>query len=169
MVSVWDSFIRIFHWSLVTLFIVAFATGDEIEWLHNWVGYAIAALLALRVVWGFVGTRYARFSDFIKGPRAVAIFLKQSVRLEAPRHLGHNPAGGWMILALMAVLTGLVTTGIMMTTDAFWASKTVEDVHEVLANAAIVLIALHVLGVILASYEHGENLVSAMFSGRKRR
>lgn len=167
-VKVWDPFVRIFHWSLVVLFAVAFLTGDEIEWLHLGAGYAIAALVALRIVWGFVGSRYARFSNFVRGPAAVLAFLKQSIRLEAPRHLGHNPAGGAMILALLAMLIGLSVTGILLTTDAFWGSKSLEEVHEVMAYVTLGLVGLHVLGVILAGIEHGENLVRAMITGRKR-
>jgi cytochrome b len=167
-VNVWDPFVRIFHWSLVALFAIAFLTGDEIEWLHLWSGYAIAGLVALRTVWGFIGTHYARFADFVKGPRAVATFLKQSARLEAPRHLGHNPAGGMMIVALIAALVGLSVTGFLMTTDAYWGSKAMEEIHEAIANGTLVLIALHVLGVVVASVEHGENLVTSMITGRKR-
>jgi cytochrome b len=167
-VEVWDPFVRIFHWSLVALFTIAFLTGDEIEWLHIWAGYALAALVAMRVVWGFIGSRHARFSDFVKGPRAIVGFLKQSVRLEAPRYLGHNPAGGAMIIALLVMLAGLSVTGFALTTDAFWGSKLMEDIHEVLANVTLGLVVLHILGVLVASVEHGENLVRAMFTGRKR-
>jgi cytochrome b len=167
-VKVWDLFVRVFHWSLVALFAIALLTGDEVEWLHLWAGYAIAALVAMRIVWGFVGSRDARFASFVKGPRAVATFLKQSMHLEAPRYLGHNPAGGAMVVALLVVLTALCGTGIAMTTDAYWGSKALEDVHEALANIMLVLIALHVLGVIVASIEHGENLVKSMVTGRKR-
>lgn len=166
-IKVWDPFVRIFHWSLVVLFAVAFLTGDEFEWLHLWAGYAIAALVAARIVWGFVGTRYARFSSFVRGPRAVASFLKQSIRLEAPRYIGHNPAGGAMVLALLAMLAGLSVTGHLMTTDAYWGSETLEEVHEVLAYATLGLVGLHVLGVLIASLEHGENLVRSMITGRK--
>lgn len=167
-VRVWDPFVCVFHWSLVGLFAVAFLSGDEVEWLHLAAGYTIGALVAMRIVWGFIGPRYARFSDFVKGPRAVAAFLKQSTSLEAPRHLGHNPAGGLMILALIAALIGLSATGVLMTTDSYWGSETLEDVHEAIANITLVLIALHVLGVIVASIEHGENLVLSMLTGRKR-
>jgi cytochrome b len=167
-VKVWDPFVRVFHWSLVALFTIAFLTGDEIEWLHLWAGYAIAALVAIRILWGFIGPRHARFADFVKGPRAIASFLKQSARLEAPRYLGHNPAGGAMVVALLVMLVGLSVTGIALTTDAFWGSKVMEEIHEVLANLTLGLVGLHILGVILASVEHGENLVRAMFTGRKR-
>ncbi|MEZ5900023.1 MAG: cytochrome b/b6 domain-containing protein [Hyphomicrobiaceae bacterium] len=166
--KVWDPFVRIFHWSLVVLFVVAFLTGDEIEWLHLTAGYAIAALVALRIAWGFVGPRHARFTNFVKGPRAVAEFLKQSVRLQAPRVVGHNPAGGWMIVALLVMLAGLCIAGTLMTTDAYWGSKALEEIHEALANVTLALIGLHVFGVIVASVEHGENLVKAMLTGRKR-
>jgi cytochrome b len=94
--------------------------------------------------------------------------LKQSVRLEAPRYLGHNPAGGAMVVALLVMLAGLSVTGFALTTDAFWGSKAMEEVHEVLANLTLGLVGLHILGVIVASVEHGENLVKAMFTGCKR-
>src|SRR5512134_3660005 len=90
MVQVWDPFVRIFHWSLVGLFILAFMTGDETEWLHLAAGYAIAALVLLRIIWGFVGPRHARFGDFVKPPRAVADYVGNAIRLRAPRYLGHN-------------------------------------------------------------------------------
>ena len=78
-VKVWDPFVRVFHWSLVGLFAIAFLTGDVIEWLHVWAGYAIATLVAARILWGFVGSGYARFANFVKGPNAVLTFLKQSL------------------------------------------------------------------------------------------
>ena len=167
-VKVWDLFVRVFHWSLVALFAIAFLTGDEIEWLHLWAGYAIAALVAMRIVWGFIGPETARFASFVKGPRAVLTFLRQSMHLKAPRTLGHNPAGAAMIIALLVLLAGLCATGFAMTTDAYWGSKTLEEVHEALANITLALVGLHVLGVIVASLEHGENLVKAMVTGRKR-
>lgn len=167
-VKVWDPFVRVFHWSLVALFVLAFLTGDESERFHLFAGYTIAALVAARIVWGFIGTRHARFSDFVKGPRAVTEFLMQSLRLKAPRYIGHNPAGGIMILALLFMLIGLSVTGHLMTTDAYWGSKAMEEVHEVLAYLTLVLVGLHVLGVLVAGLEHGENLVKAMITGRKR-
>lgn len=165
---VWDPFVRLFHWSLVALFAVAFVTGEEIERLHEWAGYGVAALVAMRVVWGFVGPRYARFSDFVKGPRAVWTFLKQSARLEAPRYLGHNPAGGAMVVTLLVVLAALCGTGIAMTVAGYAGSKPLEEIHEALANIALGLVVVHVLGVALASWEYGENLARAMVTGRKR-
>lgn len=167
-IKVWDLFVRVFHWSLATLFVVAYATGDEIEKVHIAAGYTIAALLALRIVWGFVGPQHARFTNFVRPPREVLAYIRDVALLRAPRYIGHNPAGGAMILALLVMLAGTCATGFMMTTDAFWGAKWIEDVHEVLANLTVGLIVLHVLGVLAASFEHGENLVKAMVTGRKR-
>jgi len=167
-VRVWDPFVRIFHWSLVGLFVVAFATGDEMERLHLAAGYAIAGLVLLRLVWGFIGSKHARFGDFVRGPAEVRSYLGQAMRFRAPRYLGHNPAGGLMILALLAMLIGISATGFMMTTDAFWGAEWVEDLHEALVYVTLGLVGLHVAGVVLASVEHGENLVKSMITGRKR-
>ncbi len=166
-VKVWDPFVRVFHWSLATLFLLAYVTGDDVEKVHIAAGYAIAGLLALRIVWGFVGPRHARFNDFIRSPRAVTAYLRDVVLLRAPRYLGHNPAGGAMIVALVVMLIGTSITGYMMTTDAYWGAKWVEEVHEVFANLTVGLIVVHVLGVLVASFEHRENLVKAMITGRK--
>jgi cytochrome b len=167
-VKVWDLFVRCFHWSLVGLFVTAYLTGDEIEQVHVAAGYAIAALLVSRIVWGFVGPRHARFRAFVRSPRAVLAYLRDAAHFRARRHLGHNPAGGAMIIALFATLTGTCVTGYMMTTDAFWGAEWMEELHAAMANITVALIVLHVLGVLVASFEHRENLVMAMMTGRKR-
>lgn len=167
-VRVWDPLVRLFHWSLVGLFAFAFLTGDEWQQPHEVAGYIIAGLIGFRVIWGLVGSRYARFSNFLCGPSAVAGFLGGTVRMKAPRYLGHNPAGGLMVIALLLVLFAISITGFMMTTDSYWGVEWVEELHEASAFAALALIGLHVAGVIVASFEHGENLVRAMVTGRKR-
>lgn len=167
-VRVWDPFVRLFHWSLVAAFVFAYATADEWDAAHEVAGYAVAGLVAARVVWGLIGTRHARFSDFVYRPGTVLAYLKDSVLLRARRHLGHNPAGGAMVIALLVML-GLVTgTGHLMTSDAFWGVKWLEEVHEIAVNLTLGLVALHVAGVLFASLEHGENLVRSMITGRKR-
>ena len=167
-VKVWDPFVRVFHWTLLTLFAVAFATGDEIEGVHIAAGYGIAFLLTLRLVWGVIGPRYARFSSFVRSPRQVLAYLRDVANFKARRHLGHNPAGGAMIMALLAALIGTAVTGYMMTTQAYWGAEWVEQLHEALANGTLVLAGLHVLGVLASSLLHRENLVKAMWTGRKR-
>ncbi len=168
-IKVWDPFVRIFHWSLAGFFLIAYATGDEIEKVHIAAGYAIAGLVAMRVLWGFIGPHHARFSNFVRPPREVLAYLREVFLLRAPRYIGHNPAGAAMIIALIAMLTGTCITGYIMTTDAYWGSKWVEEVHETTAHLTVGLVVVHVLGVLIASFEHRENLVAAMISGQKRR
>ncbi len=167
-VKVWDPLVRVFHWSLTTLFVVAYATGDEIVQVHIPAGYAIGGLIALRIVWGFIGPTHARFSSFVKSPREVLAYLRDVALLRAPRHLGHNPAGGAMVIALLLLLAATGMTGYLMTTDAFWGAKWIEEVHEAFADLTVGLVIVHVLGILFASFENGENLVKAMITGRKR-
>ncbi|GAB5460054.1 cytochrome b/b6 domain-containing protein [Hoeflea alexandrii] len=167
-VRVWDPLVRIFHWSLVGLFTFAFLTGDEWQKPHEVAGYIIAGLIAFRVIWGFAGSRHARFSSFIYRPSTVAGFLADTMRMKARRYLGHNPAGGLMVLGLLLAIVVISLSGWMMTTDAYWGVDWVEELHEAAAFSAVGLVALHVGGVIVASFEHGENLVRAMVTGRKR-
>jgi cytochrome b len=167
-VKVWDPVVRIFHWSLVGLFTFSFFTGDEWKQAHIYSGYAIIGLLAIRVIWGIVGSRHARFSSFIYHPATVLRFIADSIKMRAKRYIGHNPAGGMMVLALLLMISTIVTTGYMMTTDAYWGEEWVETVHKTAVYTTIGLIVLHIAGVILASFEHKENLVRAMITGRKR-
>lgn len=167
-VRVWDPFVRVFHWSLVAGFCAALATGDELTRIHVAIGYGIGALVLLRVVWGFVGGRHARFADFVRGPRAALGYLGAALAFRAPRHLGHNPAGGLMVVALLIMVAATVASGWAMTLDVFWGDETIEEIHEALAWTTVGLVGLHVAGVVLASLEHGENLVRAMITGRKR-
>ncbi len=167
-IKVWDPFVRIFHWSLVGLFAIAFLTGDEVEPVHVAAGYAIVGLLALRIVWGFIGPRHARFADFVRSPRVALAYLRDAMALRSRRYLGHNPAGGLMIIALIVMLLGTGATGYLMTTDAYWGSKAMEHIHGAFAYVTVGLIAFHVVGVVLSSLAHHENLVRAMITGRKR-
>lgn len=168
MVKVWDPIVRIFHWTLVACFVIAYGTGDEVERVHVAAGYAIAGLFAIRILWGFVGPRHARFSKFIRPPREVLAYLRDVALLRAPRYIGHNPAGGAMIVALLVALAGTCATGYMMTTDAYWGSKLIEHAHQFLAHMTVGLVAAHVIGVLIASFQHRENLIASMISGRKR-
>lgn len=167
-VRVWDPVVRLFHWSLVGCFVAAMATGDELTTAHIVIGYAAAALIAIRVVWGFVGTRHARFADFVYRPASVIRYLRATLSMRAPRHLGHNPAGGAMVVALLIAVAAIAATGHMLTLDAFWGEEWLEDLHVAIVYATIGLIVLHISGVLVASIEHRENLVRAMFTGRKR-
>ncbi len=169
MVRVWDPFVRLFHWSLVAFFTAAWLTGDEIDWLHELLGYAILALVALRLVWGFIGSPHARFKDFAFGPRTTLAYARDMVAMRARRYLGHNPLGAAMVLVLLAGLLLTGGSGWLLSTDLLGHEpKWLEETHEVLANLMLVLIALHIAGVIFSSFAHSENLVRSMVTGMKR-
>ena len=167
-IGVWDPVVRVFHWSLAVSFATAWLTADDAGQAHEAAGYAAAALVIMRTLWGFFGTLYARFTQFVRPPSAIVGYLTAATRGAEPRDLGHNPAGGAMIAALLIVIAGVATTGWMYTLDAFWGVKWVEATHEALANLLLAMVALHVAGVLLASFRHRENLVRAMIVGRKR-
>jgi cytochrome b len=167
MVRVWDPFVRVFHWALVGLFAVTYLTGEELETLHEILGYAIVGLLVLRIVWGFIGTEHARFRDFVFRPQTVLAYARDAVALRAARYLGHNPVGGVMVLLMIAGLLVTCGTGWLLSIGA-GDHHLLEEAHEVAANFMLVLIGLHVVGVVLSSLEHGENLIQSMVTGYKR-
>jgi cytochrome b len=113
-VRVWDLFVRIFHWSAVVLFFVAYLTEDDLIGPHVWAGYLLGILIVLRVIWGFIGPRHARFSDFLYGPAAVLAYLKDLLLFSAKRYLGHSPAGGAMVLALLLGMAVTIVTGLLL-------------------------------------------------------
>lgn len=167
-IRVWDPLVRIFHWSLVALFTIAFLTSEDWGSLHRAAGYAVMALLAIRILWGLAGPRHARFSDFLYPPGEIAGFLRDSLAMKAKRYVGHNPAGGIMVIALILSAGTACVTGYMMTTNRFWGVEWVNGLHALSAYGTLVLAGVHVIGVVLASLEHRENLIKAMFTGRKR-
>jgi cytochrome b len=166
-VRVWDAFVRAFHWALVSTFFVAWFFTERIGTLHKAAGYTALALVAARTVWGFVGTRHARFSDFVPSPRQVLDYVRDWARGREPRYLGHNPLGALMILFLLAAVAVIGVSGWMLTLDAFWGDDLVESVHTCVVDATLLAVALHVLANLLASARHGENLVASMVTGRK--
>lgn len=167
-VPVWDSAVRIFHWSLVAGVVTAWISGGTGDRLHEIVGYAVAGLVAFRIAWGFIGTRHARFRDFVRGPAGVAGYVSGIARLKPPHYTGHNPAGAAMIVILLGVLLTIAISGVMMQTNRFFGVDWVEQVHSVAADSLLVLVPLHVLGALLSSWLHQENLIRAMFSGQKQ-
>jgi cytochrome b len=188
-VRVWDPFVRVFHWSLAGAVLIAWAT-DEPLWLHNWLGYLAAILVVLRIIWGFIGTEQARFVSFVRGPRLVFDYLAGLIRFSSRRYLGHSPAGGAMIVALLIMIAATTGTGMAELAAergqgplAGVIAKVerpprvpgqrrpplfIKQVHETVANVTLMLVVLHILGVAAASIAHRENLVWAMITGRKR-
>lgn len=181
-VKVWDPFVRLFHWTLVLSFFIAYITEEDFLVIHSFAGYTVLALLLLRIVWGLIGTRHARFSDFTYSPQTIKTFIKDTLYLRAKRYLGHNPAGGAMILLmiislLITTVTGLAIYGIEEQAgplaswytykDSLWGDV-FEETHEFFANFTLLLVFIHVAGVILESFIHKENLVKSMVDGKKR-
>lgn len=169
LVRVWDPAVRLFHWSLVAAFAAAYLTSDDADVAHWWAGYAALALVAFRVVWGFVGSRHARFADFVPRPAAFARYLGSAIRGREPRYLGHNPAGGAMILFLLAAVGVIGASGWLLTTDWGWGSESLEALHDGAVELTLAAIAVHVAGAIVESVRHRENLVRSMLTGMKRR
>ena len=181
-VKVWDPLVRIFHWSLVIAFFTAYFTEDDLLQVHVWAGYTVLALVLWRLVWGVIGTRHARFADFIVRPAAVIGYLKDVVALRAKRYIGHNPAGAAMIIALLvslllASLSGLAVYGAdqgagplaaWMSGMGEWGEDALEEIHEFFANLTLILVIAHVAGVAVSSLLHHENLPRAMVTGYKR-
>lgn len=166
-VRVWDLVVRLAHWLLVAAVVATWFTRHAGAW-HEWIGYFALGVVALRVVWGIVGTRHARFADFVFSPSETAAYAGQLMHRSEPRYLGHNPLGGWMVVFLLGavLLSGL--TGWLYTTDRFWGIEWVETLHRWSAYALYGLAGLHLAGVVFTSVRHGENLVLAMITGRKR-
>lgn len=154
----------------------AFIVGVAAAWLtrhargdaHEWIGYALLAALAIRLGWGLVGPRPARFSSFLRGPRATLAYARALLVGRAPRHIGHNPLGAWMIVALLLALAVTTVSGWLSTTDRWWGIAWMADLHLYSAWAILGLLPLHIAGAIHASRKHHENLLAAMVHGRKR-
>ena len=158
---------RLLHWTLVVS--VAASAIGIVNWfgIHQPAGYVALAAVLLRLVWGGVGSRYARFAQFLRGPRAALRYARNVAGGCERRFIGHNPLGGWMVVALLAdaIATGL--TGWLYTTDRFWGVQWVEELHSLLGHALIPLLLLHVAGAVFTSWRHRENLIAAMLHGRK--
>lgn len=207
-IRVWDILIRIFHWSLAAGFIAAYLTSEEDNPWHIYSGYTVLGLIIFRLIWGFVGSRHARFSDFVRPPAVVYQYIQSLRAGQPPPYIGHNPLGGWMVIAMLLTLFAVTLSGLKVyaieegkgpfaglqsiqltpvsiahaedelddggneegnprhksneADEEFW-----EEIHEASANVMLLLIGLHLAGIILSSRLHKENLVKAMFTGKK--
>jgi cytochrome b len=168
-VKVWDRFVRLFHWSLVSCVLLNYFVVDDGEDLHQWLGYAASALVVARIAWGFVGTRHARFSDFFPTPRRLIDHLQAMRAGRAEFHPGHNPLGALMMLALMATVLGLGLTGYLQGTDRFWGEEWLQDLHEWLGTGLITLAGLHAAAALVMGRLERVKLVTAMVTGVKQR
>lgn len=166
-ILVWDMPVRVFHWLMVLCFAGAYLTSESERWraVHTTLGYTMAGLIAFRLVWGFIGSRYARFSDFVRGPAAVASYLRALLQGRPQHFLGHNPAGALAILALLSLGAATTASGwfaLQESSGELW-----EEIHETLANVMLAVVLVHVVAVVASSRLHHENLVSSMLTGEK--
>ena len=180
--KVWDPMVRIFHWSLILFFTITYLTEDEWLDLHVTTAYVVTGLVIFRVFWGFIGGRHARFSQFVRSPRTVRAYLKDVLAFKAKRYVGHNPAGGAMVLALIFSLTATIITGMVIygyeelsgplagytSTLTPFIADVIEESHELFASMTVFLIFMHVIGVLIASFQHQENLIHSMVHGYKK-
>jgi cytochrome b len=180
-VKVWDLPTRLFHWTLAILVAFSWWSGEQgYGWMpwHFWSGYAVLTLLIYRLMWGFVGSRTARFSDFVKGPREGLHHLTALLRPGKTDDVGHNPMGGWMVVALLVLLlvqtvTGLFAEDVNMNAGPLYlvvsekASRQLGDIHEIVSKLVLIAIILHVLAVIAYLVLKRDNLIGPMFSGKK--
>jgi cytochrome b len=209
-IRVWDPLVRAFHWGLVLAFSIGYLTGEEESSLHIYAGYTVLGLIIFRMIWGFIGTRYACFGNFVYSPKTVIQYLKGLVAKKPKHYIGHNPAGGWMVITMLFCLFVVTVSGLKVyaieeglgplagespaltiinytyassthadsdddrdsehgknghsdeQAEEFW-----EEIHEISSNIMLLFIFLHIAGVIVSGRLHDENLVKAMFTGKK--
>jgi cytochrome b len=181
-VRVWDLPTRLFHWALVALIAMQYATGEyhllDMRW-HFWLGYATLALVLFRVLWGFLGSQTSRFTAFVRAPRAVAAYVKAQFSTNPQRNIGHNPLGGWSVLVMLACILVQIVTGLFASDEidtdgplvdyvSRHTMKLMTRLHEWNQNLLLVLIALHVFAVAVYLLLKHDDLIVPMITGRKR-
>jgi cytochrome b len=167
-IAIWDPLVRAGHWLLAAAVLTAWLTRKGGGRWHEWAGYASLAVVGVRLIWGWCGTSNARFATFVRSPAETLRYARAVLTGQESRCLGHNPVGAWMIVALLANVALVGASGWLYTTDRFWGVEWVEELHAALADILLWLVALHVAGVLYASLHHRENLIAAMWHGRKR-
>lgn len=181
-VYVWDRMVRFFHWSVLVIVVAIYVTGESgMQYTHELIGYGLSVLLAVRFAWGWIGSGHARFHSFIQSPSQVLRYFSSIVRGQPKHYLGHNPAGGAMVLALLVTLTLMVVSGLVILATIEFEGPLVAvlhnvtdqtaylwfELHELALDILFVLIAMHIAGVAVASVQHRENLPRSMITGYK--
>lgn len=166
-IAVWDPFVRVFHWSIALGFLLNMTLLEEGETFHEWVGYAMLALVGLRIIWGFIGPIRARFSNFFPTPKRVQHHLQAIKTGQHDASEGHNPLGGAMVITLMLMLLVVGFSGWMQTWDAYWGEEWLEELHEIAANITLGLVAIHVAAVIIMGRFTGIPLIRPMLTGKR--
>ena len=166
-IHVWDPLVRLLHWTLATSTTIAFFTHKGPEWLHFLSGYTALAVAIIRIFVGFTGSHYARFKEFVTGPRTALSYVTDLIKNREKHFIGHNPLGGYMILLLLMSVLISGTAGSLLNTDRLFGDEFVEDIHTFFSYLIVPLVALHICGVVFTSIRQRENLVVAMITGEK--
>lgn len=166
-ILVWDAPVRVFHWLMVLSFFGAYLTTESERWrlVHVTLGYTLGGLVVFRIIWGLIGTRYARFINFIRGPAAVVRYVKSLLNGQPEHAMGHNPAGALAIVLLLLLSTVVVATGWAVYNEV--GAPILSALHELTSNLMLLVVGVHVAGVVVSSWLHRENLVRAMVTGQK--
>ncbi|SCK15788.1 cytochrome b/b6 domain-containing protein [Vogesella sp. LIG4] len=165
--KVWDPFVRVFHWSLVSCVTLNLFILEEGKQAHRWSGYIAVGLVLARLLWGFIGSEHARFASFFPTPSRLKNHLGAIRRGQHPQVVGHNPLGALMMFALMGLILSLGVTGYLLRTDAYFEDEMLQDIHGAIANTLMALVGLHALAAIVMSRIERVNLVRAMITGIK--
>ena len=166
-ILVWDLPVRLGHWLMVGGFALAWATGDSEKWrlVHVFAGSTVMAVAAYRLLWGVVGSRTARFAEFVRGPGQAVAYLKSLLQARPPHYAGHNPAAGLAIVLLLGLALASGASGWLTYQEI--GGEWLEEIHEFLTGTMLGVVGVHLLGVLVGSLAHRENLVLAMITGRK--
>lgn len=168
--KLWDPLVRLFHWSLVFIVFANYFFNEEGDDWHQWLGYTAVAWLLVRFIWGFFGSRAARWSDFFPTPARVSQHVRALINREPYHRMGHSPLGGLvMILMLLCILSLGITGYMMQEIDYFWGEDWLEELHGWIASTLIALVALHVFAALFESYSLKENLPLSMITGKRRK
>jgi len=165
-IVIWDRFVRCFHWLVAALFLLNYWLLEGGEDLHEWAGYTVAALVTMRIVWGFVGKGHARFAEFLPTPSRLRSYLREFPRAHV-RYAGHNPLGGLMILFLLFLLLVVAISGWMQELDAFWGEDWVQNLHSWGADILQVAVVIHVVAVLVMQRMTGVALIRTMITGHR--
>jgi cytochrome b len=167
-ILVWDLPVRLGHWLMAGGFVLAWVTGESEKWrlVHVFAGSTVTAAALFRLLWGIVGSKHARFAGFVRGPRQALAYLKRLLRFAPPHYAGHNPAGGWAIVLLLGLALASGASGWLTYQEL--GGKGLEEMHEFATGLMLAVVGVHLLGVIVGSLAHRENLVWAMITGRKQ-
>jgi len=167
-IRVWDLLVRVTHWTVAAGIIANLLFTKHGSEIHQYVGYTVLGLVVTRLIWGLIGSRYARFSDFFPTPARIKHHLSDlSARRTDEQHLGHNPLAAIMVLSLWAVIIGLGITGYLMESGLLGNKDLLEEAHELLANSLYLLVPLHIIAAIAMSYWQRQNLIKSMITGNK--